>query len=153
MKRLPLLFILTLLVSCGNRTVLDETHQFDNNCWLRFEPEVFQADINNTERGHLITLSLTFDTSILTSAELPLVVDFFADSNELHNFAPSIRLRNRKGELRGETVANFCTVTDTIDRFRTYNQRDTYTYRIKQRTSKYEIYGVSSINLRIEELR
>lgn len=145
--------LLMLCISCGNKTLLDETHQFNNNCWMRFEPETYNFEVRNGEKGHAVILNLTFDTAVLTSDELPLVVDFFADSNELHNFAPTLRLRDRKGRLRGETIAQFCTVADTIDRYRTYNHTGQYTYRIKQRTSKYEIYGVCSLKMRVEELR
>ena len=140
-----------LVASCGKKVLIEETHTFDNNCWLRFEPEVFSVPVDNTECTHTVALTLRYDTSIFDHDELPLVVDFFLDSAELHNFTPYIRLRNAKGLLRGTTIGSYCTVTDTIDRIRTYNKAGVYTYRIKQRTSKYEIYGINSLTMRVVE--
>ncbi|MBR3528845.1 MAG: hypothetical protein IKN84_04210 [Bacteroidales bacterium] len=154
MKRLllPLFALVLLCTSCGNDTIFDESHSFDNDTWLRFEPEVFSVPVTNNDKPYCLTVSLRYDTSRFLDPKLPLVVDFFQDSNELHNFTPTIRLRNRNGKLRGECIDRYCTVTDTIDRFRMYNKPGTYTYRIKQRTSKYEIGGIASIALKVEQV-
>ena len=154
MKKTLLLFCAAaaLFVGCGKRTVTDETHSFGENRWMRFEPEVFKVDIRNTDKQYVISATVTYDTNIFSASELPLVVDFFADSNELHNFMPSIRLKTKKGALRGSSVGQFQTVTDTIDRCRTFNKPGTYPYRIKQGTSKYQIDGISSLNFKVSEL-
>ena len=137
------------MVSCGKKTLIDETHNFKNNCWLRFNPEVYRFDVNNTNDSHCIALTLRYDTNVFNASELPLVVDFFIDSNEMHNFFPTLRLRDAKGSLRGTAIGNYCTVTDTIDSRRIYNNKGSYTYRIKQGTSKYELYGISSLTLTV----
>lgn len=152
MKRLLMLSVLTVLfVSCGRKVLLDETHQFDNDTWLRFEPEVFNVKVNNTENGYLITATLKYDTNRISGEVLPLLVDFYIDSTELHNFTPEIRLFDRRGFRRGTTIGQYCTVNDTLDRYRVYNKTGDYTYRIKHRTSKYELYGVTSLGLKIEK--
>lgn len=138
-----------LLTSCGKKVLIDETHEFNNNCWLRFEPETFMFDVNDTDKSKCVSVTLRYDTSLYTNEVLPLVVDFFIDSTEKHNIAPSIRLRDAKGMLRGTAIGKFCTVTDTIDSRRIYNAQGRYTYKIKQRTSKFEIYGISSLNFKV----
>lgn len=144
--------VLALLFSaCGNKTLIDETHPFENNTWLRFNPEIFKVQVNNTDISNCVALTLRYDTAIYQQSQLPLLVDFYIDSNELHNFAPVMRLRDSKGKLRGEMVGQYCTITDTIDARRTYNTPGLYTYRIKQRTSKYEIHGINSLTLKIVE--
>lgn len=140
---------LLLLSSCGNKVLIDESHSFKNNCWLRFEPETFSFEVNNPDKNHCLSLTLKYDTSVLTANALPLVVDFFRDSNEMHNFTPTMRLLNSDGTRRGQTIGQFCTVTDTIDQRRTYNGKGIYTYRIKQRTSKYEIYGINGLTFTV----
>lgn len=148
---LPLIALVLLCTSCRNRTILDESHSFDNDTWLRFEPEEFAVPVSNSDMPYCLTVSLRYDTSRFNEAQLPLVVDFFQDSNELHNITPTIRLRDKKGNLLGEHIDRYCTVTDTIDRFRIYSKPGTYTYRIKQRTSKYQIGGIASIALKVEQ--
>jgi len=145
----PFLLPLLLLASCGHPTLVDETHPFDNNRWMRFEPELFSVPVRNTDASHSIILTLLYDTTLYNAKALPLVVDFYADSNERHNFTPSIKLIDLKGNRRGTLLDNYCTVSDTIDRNRYFNQRDTYTYRIKQRTSKYQIDGICSLNFKV----
>ncbi len=151
-KTVVLFFIVAMLcVSCGKRVLIDETHQFANDTWMRFEPEMFKVKVNNTDKGYVVTATLKYDTAILSGDVLPLLLDFYIDSTELHNFTPSIRLIDKKGVRRGTTIGQYCTVTDTLDRYRIYNQTGDYTYRIKHRTSKYELFGVISFGLKIEK--
>ena len=142
-----------LLVSCGNNVIVEETHYFKDNAWLRFEDEQFAFNISNNEDCYNVIVDLCFDTNIVTSNTLPLNVDYFSDANELHNFTPFIRLRTYKGQLRGNCVGNYCTVTDTIDRYRFFNTKGTYTYKLKQRTSYYEQHGLSSLTFRVAETK
>ena len=120
MRKLFLLLAVALtLASCGKKVLVDETHQFSDNKWLRFEPEMYSVKVDNTSDGYVITATLRYDTTMITGDILPLLVDFYIDSTELHNFTPNIRLRDRKGALRGSTVGQYCTVSDTLDRYRT----------------------------------
>ena len=120
-----------MLASCGRRTLLDETHSFDNNTWKRFEPEVFKFDVKNIDVPYVVAV---------------------ADSNARHTLFPSITLIDRKGQRRGNTVERYCTVVDTLDHCRLFNEQGRFTYRIKQRTSKYEIGGIAGLGLRVSEL-
>ena len=135
--------------ACSQRTAIDEEHSFANDTWLRFEPEKFIANIDDADETYCVSVSLRYDTTLFNEAALPLMVEFYADSLESHGFPSSIRLRDRRGNLRGNTIGNYCIVTDTIDRVRTYNQAGAYTYIIGQRTSRYEIHGIASVALHI----
>lgn len=151
LPKLPIfLAIVFVLASCGKKTLLNETHTFEGGTWNRFEPAEFKVNVKNIDKPYIVSVTLRYDTTVLYEPELPLIVDFFTDSNELHNILPKVRLRNRQGILRGETTAKFCTVTDTIDRRRYYNHPGTYTYRLRQRTTRYDIHGVESITLTVQ---
>lgn len=151
MKKLVLLSFIAFLTACGNKVVFEENHPFPNDIWQRFEAQEYKIDITDNDVPYCLTLTLRYDTSRFNPVELPLVVDFFMDSTELHNITAAIRLKGRNGKLRGETIDQYCTVIDTIDRFRMFNKCGTYTYRIKQRTSKYEIAGLTSLTLKVEK--
>ncbi len=140
-----------VFAACGKKVIVDQTVGLENDCWLRFEPAKFSVPIKNIDKSYAISITMRYDTSRFAGNELPLLVDFFADSNEMHNFTPTLRLKNADGTRRGQTIGALCSVTDTIDRLRSYNKAGDYTYRIKQRTSKYEIYGISSVTLHVEK--
>lgn len=147
-----LMIMVLTFSSCGKRTLIDETHSFVNDTWKRFEPEVFEFDVKNIDVPYVVTLTLSYDTMLLTDAALPLVVEFYTDSNARHTIFPSITLADRDGQRKGSTVERYCTVVDTIDRCRLFNEAGTFTYRIKQRTSKYEIGGIATIGMKVSEL-
>ena len=148
-----ILAVALLAVSCGSRTVLDETVPFANNCWKRFEPVEFTIPKVNPDKAYRICLTIRYDTTRLTSSALPLLVMFYADSNEHHTIIPDLELRDQKGRRLGHTVGQFCTVCDTIDHYRRFNHAEPYVYKIKQRTSKYELYGVASIQMKAETVK
>lgn len=153
MKKLFLLLtIAVLFASCGKRVLTDEAHGMPDDTWMRFEPEAFAVEVSNIDVPYLITMTLKYDTTRFTDEALPLVVEFFADSNARHTLFPEIRLINRAGDRRGTVVDRFCTVVDTLDRCRLFNEAGRYTYRIKQRTSKYEIHGITSVGLKVEKI-
>lgn len=141
-----------LASSCGTKTVLDETKPFANNCWMRFEPVEFTIPKIDTEKAYRISLTLRYDTSKIKDKLLPLLITFYADSNERHTIIPDFQLRDKEGLLLGQTVGQYCTVSDTIDYYRRYSHAEPYTYKIKQRTSKYELYGITSLQMKAEKL-
>ena len=147
-----LMLMALAISSCGKRTLIDETHSFANDTWKRFEPEVFEFDVKNVDVPYVVTLTLSYDTTLVTDAALPLVVEFFADSNARHTLFPSIMLTDRSGHRKGSTVERYCTVVDTIDNCRFFNEVGSFTYRIKQRTSKYEIGGIATLGMKVSEL-
>lgn len=151
-----LLIIATLAlfaVSCGSGTVLDETKPFANNCWKRFEPVEFTIPKVNPDKAYRISLTLRYDTTKITGKTLPLLVMFYADSNEHHTITPDFELCDQKGHRHGQTVGQYCTVSDTIDYYRRFSHAEPYIYKIKQRTSKYELYGIASIRMQAERLK
>lgn len=140
-----------LFSACNNTTIVDEKRNFNDNTWLRFEAEEYTLNITDVNAYYNTIATLCYDTSYITERSLPLVVDFYSDTNELHNFTTQIKLRDKNGRLRGQTIGQYCTVSDTIDHYRLYSREATYTYKIKQGTSRYALRGLSSIEVQIEK--
>lgn len=151
-KLLAIIAISFLAVSCGTKTVLDETKPFANNCWKRFEPVEFTIPKVDTDKAYRISLTLRYDTTKLTGKMLPMLITFYADSNERHTITPDFELCDKLGKRYGKTVGQYCTVSDTIDYYRRYSHAEPYVYKIKQRTSKYELYGIASLQMTVERL-
>lgn len=151
-KILTIFTFVLLFSSCGTKTVLEETKPFANNCWKRFEPVEFTIPQVDTEKAYRISFTLRYDTTKLRDKMLPLLITFYADSNERHTIIPDFELRDKNGKLLGQTVGQYCTVSDTIDYYRRFNHAEPYTYKVKQRTSKYELYGITSLQMKAERL-
>lgn len=139
------------LAGCGKKMLLDETHNFPDSKWLRFEPEEFLFEVSDIDACYNLTVTVSYDTTVLTDRMLPLSVDYFSDPNEQHHLTRDIVLVDRQGVRRGEVLGQFCTITDTIGRYQMFNRKGEYTYRVKQRTSRYEMGGISSLGLKVEK--
>lgn len=137
------------LAGCGNNVLLDETHSLPDNKWLRFEPEEFHFEVSDINACYNLSITVNYDTTLLTDRTLPLSVDYFSDVNEQHHLTRDIPLIDHQGNRRGDVLGRYCTISDTIGRYQVFNRKGEYTYRIKQRTSRYEMNGVSSINLKV----
>lgn len=144
--------LVSLLVSCGKRVLLDETHSLDKNVWMWSEPEVFDFEVQDVDNPYVIVMSMSYDTDLVTSSSVPLKIEFFTDSNARHTLFPSLTLVDRDGSRRGTKIDRFCTVTDTLDRCRLFNEAGVYTYKVKQLTGKYEMNGVSALGMKVERL-
>ncbi len=152
MRKFFLILVSALLVSsCGRSVLVEETHFFENGRWQRFEPEVFTFDVDNLDDCYHVILSLCYDTNSITALSLPLHITFYADSNERHSVTPNLQLKDKLGRPKGFMVDSYCTVTDTIMKYRFFNHKGTQTFMLKQRTEKYELNGVNSILFKVEK--
>lgn len=152
MHRILILAILPLLfVSCGKKTVLDETHNFNNQIWMRFEPEKYQFEIKNTEDCYDIIFRIRLDTTTFTSEELPLIVDLFNGNEEHRNFTVTAKVHTNKGTLNGTRMAQFVDLEVPAKKYFFFNVSGTQRIEVKQATSHYELPGVNSLGVTIQK--
>lgn len=152
MRRLLIIAILPLLfVSCKNKTILDETHNFNNQVWMRFEPEKYQFEITNTEDCYDIIFRIRLDTTVFTSEELPLIVDLFNGNEEHRNFTVTAKVHTKNGTLNGTRMAQFVDLELPAKKYFFFNASGTQRIEVKQATSHYELPGVNALNVTIRE--
>lgn len=151
MKRLlPLLLASLIFVSC-DKVVFESTRSFNNNTWMRFEPETFEFNIKNIEKCYNIVATVKIDTTLYKGFDFPLVVDMQNDQGEHRNFYAQIPLYNKQGLRNGEIVDNYQIVSTNIKEYFFFNTSGKQTIAIKQGTHKYDLNGVFNFGLKVEK--
>ncbi|MBQ0160872.1 MAG: hypothetical protein KBT28_09680 [Bacteroidales bacterium] len=154
MKKILLLtFAALLLASCGNKVILDQSSQFKDDIWLRFQPESFSASVKNIDDCYNFTVTLDVDTSRYHEAGLPLMIEVKSPEGETRTIFSTILLRNHEGNILGEFVDGHLRVSQMVRQFYFFNIPGEHTISLSQRTSKYEIRGIHNLNFRIEKAK
>ena len=151
MKHLVPVILATLFFCSCNKVVLDETHTFENNTWMRFEPESYQFNIRNIDDCYDIIATLKVDTNQFFYKDLPLVVNMNSANGDQRMFYSHVALTNKSGKRQGETIGCYQTVTTKMREYVFFNTSGEQTVEVKQGTSKYELPGVVSFGLKVEK--
>ena len=146
-------FILSMVLFCScNKTLVDDTHKFQNSNWMRFSPEHFSFKVNNTDECYHIYMTVTLDTAIYTANDLPLVVNMHSDdSTELRMYYSNIALRDKNGKRVGTFDGSKQTVTQRVRDYVYFNTLGGQNIDVKQGTPKYELPGIDAFGLKIEK--
>ena len=97
-----------LLAACSeNKIVIDETHEFADSKWQRFEPEVFKFDINDTAACYDIYFNFRIDTATFRSDNLPFICTLVEREDYKRTLTTEIAIRNKRGIWLGTPVGQF----------------------------------------------
>ncbi len=154
MKRILILLCAALMLAgltACNKTILDETHTFTNETWLRFEPESYSFDIDDCYDCYDLLLTLRIDTTRYTDNVLPLIVDLYTANQEHRMFTTELKLHDRNGTLNGKRLGKYVDVTVPAKRFFYFNTEGTQRMEIKQATSRYEIAGINRLTATVQK--
>lgn len=159
MKKKHLLTLLSvaaivLFGSCDNKTLLDESRTFANGTWLRFTPEHYSVEVANTEDCYNFTVSLTVDTTRYRQPALPIMLEIESPSHERRTMFSTIVLRNAEGKWLGHwNDDGTLSITHAVRQYYFFNTTGSHSIDLSQRTSKYEIYGIKSLQFKIEKAK
>ena len=143
-----------LLCSCGNKTLLDETRTFANDTWLRFTPEHFDIQATSTDDCYNFNVTLVIDTAHYRETALPIMLEMESPEHEKRTLFSTILFRNHEGSWLGTFDDNdLLTVTQTVRQFYFFNTKGTHSLNLSQRTHRYEIHGIKSLNLCITKAK
>ena len=159
MKRHPLILSLALAVAvtalfaaCREDNVIySDTHTFKNNTWMRFEPEVFNVDVNDSNECYDIYMSARLDTTVFKDGDLPLIINIYNESGERRMFNGHIQVRDSENRLLGKTIGPFVDVSAKVTKYFYFNRAGVHRFEIKNNSSKYEMPGVANFGLRLEK--
>lgn len=143
-----------LLCSCGNKTLLDDTRTFANDTWMRFTPEHFDIHATSTDDCYNFNVTLTIDTARYRETALPIMIEMQSPEHEKRTLFSTILFRNHEGSWLGSFDDNgLLTVTQTVRQFYFFNTTGTHSLDLSQRTHRYEIHGIKSLNLNITKAK
>ena len=143
---------LMLLAACGNKVLVDDERTFDNNVWNRFTPERFDLDIDDADRYFHIDFTAQVDTALFRYDHLPLIVDIYSEDGVHRHIRSHIMLKTN-GRWKGEMNDGYREVSTRAYEYFSFNQAGTYRYEVKQATSQYDLEGIHSFKVHIEEAK
>ena len=148
------LIVLSTLCSCGKKIILDEDRTFANDTWLRFQPEQFTVTPGSPDDCYNFLLTLTIDTARFHESGLPVMMEIASPDHEKRTLFSTILLRNYEGHWLGsfDEQGNI-TVTQAIRQYFFFNTATPHSISLGQRTNKYEIHGIRSLNLKVEKAK
>ena len=151
---LPILLVSLLLGSCGKKVLLDETRTFDNDTWLRFQPEHFEVTPDNTDDCYNFILTVTIDTTRFRESGLPVMIEIDNSNHESRTLFSTLVLRNHNGNWMGEFDEDgHLVITQAVRQYFFFNTPTTHSINLGQRTNKYEIRGIHSIHFKVEKAK
>ncbi|MBQ6069356.1 MAG: hypothetical protein IJK84_07635 [Bacteroidales bacterium] len=140
--------------SCGDKVLLDETRTFDRETWLRFQPEQYELTPQSTDDCYNFIITATIDTSRFREAGLPIMLEIDNSNHENRTLFATLLLRNHNGNWMGTVDENGnLVVTQMVRQFFFFSSTTPHTIKLGQRTSKYEIHGIRSINFKVEKAK
>ena len=138
-----------LFCSCGKKNIIDEERTFGKGVWNHFSPEVFEVNVSNIEDYYNIDMTATVDTSVFRYQILPLTVNIYSPNGERRMFYASIPTKEN-GRWKGEIKDGKRVITSRVRTFFSFNSTGTHRIEIAQATSQYDLEGIDSFRLTIE---
>ena len=138
-----------LFCSCGKKNIIDEERTFGKGVWNHFSPEVFEVNVSKTEDYYNIDMTATVDTSVFRYQILPLTVNIYSPNGERRMFYASIPTKEN-GRWKGEIKDGKRVITSRVRTFFSFNSTGTHRMEIAQATSQYDLEGIDSFRLTIE---
>ena len=141
-----------LCMGCGSKNIIDEERTFANDVWNRFTPEGFEVSVNNTDDYYNIDVTVAADTMAFRYSLLPITVNIYSPSGERRMFYASVPLKEN-GRWKGEIVGDRRQVTSRIRTLFSFNAKGDHRIEIGQATSQYNLEGIGSLRLTIENTK
>lgn len=141
-----------LCMGCGSKNIIDEERTFANDVWNRFTPEVFEVSVNNTDDYYNIDVTVAADTTVFRYSLLPITVNIYSPSGEHRMFYASVPLKEN-GRWKGEIVGDRRQVTSRIRTLFSFNAKGDHRIEIGQATSQYNLEGIGSLRLTVENTK
>ena len=137
-----------LMVSCGDKNIVDERHTFDGDRWNRFSPEQFNFSVGNIENYYNIDITAAVDTALYRYSELPLMLILEAPGGEERQFYGTVLFKDND-RWRGQIKDGYRTASGRIRSYFSFNNKGTHHLRVSQATSQYDLEGIHSVTLNV----
>lgn len=143
--------IISLFSACSDKPIFDEKHNFANTTWMRFDAEVFDVNIKNTNDCYDLYFSVTIDTNVLKLNNIPLVISIDDEEGGRRVFMSDIILRDKEGKSHGNALGNYVEFKTKVREYFYFNSKGLHKFSVKNGTHLYELKGIASIGLKIEK--
>lgn len=138
-------FSLFMLFSCGDKKVFEATVTPQNQEWNIFKPIDFNFEIKDTSKPYKITLGIKIDRQKMLEKSIPLSYIFKYPGGENRTAFKNLLVDSATVE---NGVSEFVIVN-----YKQFNDPGKYLISFTQGTSKYNLEGIESVTLRINETK
>src|SRR5574344_621786 len=112
-----IIIVLSLVISiftaaCSSDTIHESTHNFNNMTWLRFEPEVFDITVKNSEDCYDIYVTIKLNPEAIRSDKLPLIFELYDPDGTQRHFMSTLHIKSKDGKILGEKIGDLYEYTE-----------------------------------------
>lgn len=146
------ILVTTLIVVGCKKSVVEEEKVVKNGVWNRFETLDWNFYVTNAEECYDLWGIAEIDTTKLRDKELPLIVELTSEAGEHRQWRAYMAVRDNSGKTTGKPSGTNKVLCQTKLRgYFFFNGKGTYSLKLKQGTSRYDIAGVERVKLKIEQ--
>lgn len=146
----PIFVLLVLFIGCSdNKVIIDETHEFADGKWKRFEPEVFKFDITDTAACYDIYFNFRIDTSVFRSDNMPFIITLMEREDYKRNLTTEIAIRDKRGIWLGNPIGAYYEYNRKVREYFFFNASGPHEMQIKNGSQYYEAEGFMSFGIKI----
>ena len=151
MKKLIPIFIFAIAIfsSCSNDVIFEETHQFPNETWQRFEPECFTFDVKNVEDCYDIYFNFRINTNVFRVEQLPFIIQLTDSEGTTRNMKTEIAIVDKNGNLNGNKIGMYSEFNVKVREYFFFNHEGKHEFLIKNGSQFFELQGITSFGLKI----
>ena len=145
---IALLFLSTLIASCGRNVIYTDSSEMDNNVWNLSNTVVFEYDNADTEQ------KTDVDFLIRTTPSYPyrniyLFVSSFSPEGKSITDTLEYILADEKGNWYGKGTGNIRSLSLPFRQNVFFSETGTYTFRVSHGMRDVDLKGVADISIRI----
>ncbi len=141
-----------IFTACSNNVIIDETHEFANATWQRFEPEVFSFDIKNTDDCYDIYFKFRIDTNTFRPESLPFICSLMESADYKRQLVTDIKIRDKRGNWLGNPVGGFYEYNRKVREYFFFNMAGPHELQVKNGSQYFETKGIVSFGIKIEKV-
>lgn len=152
MKKILFLATITigLFVACSeNKVVLDETHEFPDAKWQRFEPESFKFDIKDTAACYDIYFRFRIDTATFRPEMLPFICTLNESEDYKRQLTTEIAIRDKRGNWLGNPVGRYYEFDRKVREYFFFNASGPHELLVKNGSQYFETEGILTFGVKI----
>ena len=147
---IALLFLSTLVASCGRNVIYTDSSEMDNNVWNLSNTVVFEYDNADTEQ------KTDVDFLIRTTPSYPyrniyLFVSSFSPEGKSITDTLEYILADEKGNWYGKGTGNIRSLSLPFRQNVFFSEMGTYTFRVSHGMRDVDLKGVADISIRVSK--
>ena len=146
---LPLIIVAAALVGCSDNVILDETHEFPDAKWQRFEPESFKFDISDTAACYDIYFRFRIDTATFRPDMLPFICTLNESEDYKRQLTTEIAIRDKRGIWLGNPVGRYYEFDRKVREYFFFNAKGPHELLVKNGSQYFETEGILTFGVKI----